>query len=292
ASCFVTGLNSSILSFLVLDRKARDMPVPFPTLPAKYMPRSAGVQSFSQQLSGLSAEKTAAGASPRPLRHTSVHLLAAAEIHRAVLHGVQGVQTLAGAQRHTADSVVGNHCVDAGPGRHQLVKAGDQAAAARHDDAVGGDVRHQLRRRPFQYGVDGLHDPLHRLLKGIHHLRGADGDHLGQAGQQAAALHVHGLLLVLGEDTADLLLHLLSGALAHQQVVLAAHVLDHGLVQLVAGDLDGGALHHAGQGDDSDVRGAAADVHHHVTVGLGDVDASADGCGHRFFNEVDLPGAS
>ena len=36
------------------------MPVPFPTLPAKYMPRSAGVQSFSQQLSGLSAEKTAA----------------------------------------------------------------------------------------------------------------------------------------------------------------------------------------------------------------------------------------
>ena len=74
--------------------------------------------------------------------------------------------------------------------------------------------------------------------------------------------------------------------------MLAAHVLDHGLVQLVAGDLDGGALHHAGQGDDSDVRGAAADVHHHVTVGLGDVDASADGCGHRFFNEVDLPGAS
>ena len=29
-----------------------------------------------------------------------------------------------------------------------------------------------------------------------------------------------------------------------------------------------------------------------MTVGLGDVDASADGCGHRFFNEVDLPGAS
>ena len=73
------------------------------------------------------------------------HLSLPRQIHRAVLHGVQGVQTLAGAQRHTADSVVGNHCVNAGPGRHQLIKAGDQAAAARHDDAVGGDVRHQLR---------------------------------------------------------------------------------------------------------------------------------------------------
>ena len=37
--------------------------------------------------------------------------------------------------------------------------------------------------------------------------------------------------------------------------------------------------------------GAAADVHHHVAVGLGDVDAGADGGGHRLLNEVDLPGA-
>ena len=37
---------------------------------------------------------------------------------------------------------------------------------------------------------------------------------------------------------------------------------------------------------------AKPDVHHHVAVGLGDVDACADGGGHRLLDEVDLPGAS
>ena len=55
---------------------------------------------------------------------------------------------------------------------------------------------------------------------------------------------------------------------------------------LDAGDLDGGGLHDAAEGDDGDVSGAAADVHHHVTVGLGDVDARADGRRDRLLNEV------
>ena len=75
------------------------------------------------------------------------------------------------------------------------------------------------------------------LLKGIHHLRGADGDHLGQAGQQAAALHVHGLLLVLGEDAADLLFHLLGGALTHQQIVLLSEISDHCFVEIITAKL-------------------------------------------------------
>ena len=140
--------------------------------------------------------------------------------------------------------------------------------------------------------MNGLHDALYRLLKGVHHLRGTDGHNLGKARQQAAALHVHGFFLILGEDTADLLLHFLGGALAHQQVVLAAHILHHSLIQLVASDLDGGRLHHTGEGDHGDVRRTAADVHHHVAVGLGDVDACADGGGHRLLDQVDLPGAS
>ena len=83
----------------------------------------------------------------------------------------------------------------------------------------------------------------------------------------------------------------LGGALAHQHVVLAAHILDDGLVELVAGHLNGGGLHHAAQGDDGDVAGAAADVHYHVAVGLGNVDARADGRGHRLLDEVHAAGA-
>ena len=74
--------------------------------------------------------------------------------------------------------------------------------------------------------------------------------------------------------------------------MLAPYVLHDGLVELVAGDLDGGGLHDAGQGDDRDVGGAAADVHDHVAVGLGDVDARADGGGHGLLNQIDPPGAA
>ena len=182
--------------------------------------------------------------------------------------------------------------MNAGAGGDQLIKAVHQTAAAGHDDAVGGHIRHQLRGRPLQNGVNGLHNALHRLLEGVHHLRRADGHNLGKTRQQAAALHVHGLFFILGEDAADLLLHFLGGTLAHQQVVLAAHILHHGLIQLVASDLDRGGFHHAGEGDHGDICRTAADVHHHVAVGLGDVDACADGGGHRLLDEVDLPGAS
>ena len=72
--------------------------------------------------------------------------------------------------------------------------------------------------------------------------------------------------------------------------MLAAHIFDDGLVELVAGHLDGGAFHHALQGDHGDVAGAAADVHHHVALGLGDVDAGADGGGHRLLDQIHLPG--
>ena len=68
--------------------------------------------------------------------------------------------------------------------------------------------------------------------------------------------------------------------------MLAAHILDDGLVELVARDLDGGRLHHAGERDDRDIGRAAADIDDHVALGLGDVDARADGGGDRLFNEV------
>ena len=73
--------------------------------------------------------------------------------------------------------------------------------------------------------------------------------------------------------------------------MLAAHILHHGLVELVASHLDRRGLHHAGQADDRNIAGAAADVHHHVAVGQSDVDARADGRGHGLLNEIYPPGA-
>ena len=103
--------------------------------------------------------------------------------------------------------IFGHHGVDAGAGGDELVEAVHQAAAAGHDDAVVGDVRHQLRRGALQDAVNGLQDPLNGLLKGLQHLGGGDGDGLGQAGHQAAALDLHGDLLGTGEHAADFHLH-------------------------------------------------------------------------------------
>ena len=179
--------------------------------------------------------------------------------------------------------------LDAGVGLNELVKAPDQAAAAGHDDAVGGDVRHQLRGRPLQNGVNGVYNALGRLLEGLDHLAGGDGDGPGETHHLVVAGDLHGLLLRAGEDAAERDLQLLRRAGANEQIVLAADILDDGVVKGVAGDLDGGGLHHTGQGDDGNIRGAAADIHHQVALRLGDVNAGADGGGHRLFDEVDLP---
>ncbi len=73
--------------------------------------------------------------------------------------------------------------------------------------------------------------------------------------------------------------------------MFAAHIFHHGLVELVPGHLDGGGLHHASQGDDGDVGGAAADIYNHMAVRLHDVNARADGSGNGLFNQVHPPAA-
>ena len=62
-------------------------------------------------------------------------------------------------------------------------------------------------------------------------------------------LDVHGDLLRAGKDTADGHLQLLSGTVADENIVLAADILHHSLVKLIAGNFDGGGLYHAAQGD-------------------------------------------
>ena len=80
-------------------------------------------------------------------------------------------------------------------------------------------------------------------------------------------------------------LHFLGHPLADHQVVLGPHVLDDRLVEFVPGDPDGVRYDHAAQGDDGDLRGAAADVHDHVAGRLMDGDVRADGRGQRFFDQ-------
>ena len=73
--------------------------------------------------------------------------------------------------------------------------------------------------------------------------------------------------------------------------MLAPYVLDHGLVKLVARNLDRDRFHNSGQRDHRNVGGTAADVHHHMAVGLGDVNARADRGGQGLFDQIHPAGA-
>src|SRR5207247_658498 len=52
----------------------------------------------------------------------------------------------------------------------------------------------------------------------------------------------------------------------------------------------GARVDDAGERDDGDVRGAAADIDDHVAAGLGDGEAGADGGDHGLLDEVDFAG--
>ena len=80
-------------------------------------------------------------------------------------------------------------------------------------------------------------------------------------------------------------------ALAHADVVLAAHILLDVGRKVVAGHFDGVVRNDASQRDDGDLGRAAAYVDDHVAFGRVHVDADADGGCHRFEEQVNVASA-
>src|SRR6202030_1280021 len=91
---------------------------------------------------------------------------------------------------------------------------------------------------------------------------------------------LHGQRLVQRIGGSDVDLDLLRRAFADEQVVLALEVIHDRLVHLVAGHADGTGIDDAGEGNDGDIRGATANIHHHVATGLGDGQTGANGGDH------------
>src|SRR6185503_17754694 len=96
------------------------------------------------------------------------------------------------------------------------------------------------------------------------HSRGIDADDFRQPRDEIAALHVDLLLGVKQYRGADPHLDPLRGRLTDEQTVGLAHVLHDRLIQLVSAGANGGIADDTGEGDDGDVRGAAADVDDYV----------------------------
>src|SRR6201999_1308960 len=72
------------------------------------------------------------------------------------------------------------------------------------------------------------------------------------------------------------------------EAVIAADVVDDGLVEAVAADAGGGGVDDAVEGDHGHLGGAAADVQHHGALGFVHRQAGAGGRGHGFLDQVPL----
>src|SRR5579859_689307 len=168
------------------------------------------------------------------------------------------------------------------------VETADERPAARHDDAAVHDVGGELGGRDFQRAPHRIHDLLDRLLYRFAHFTRMDAHDLRNARNQVTSLHFHFPLFAHRGRRADLDLDLLRGGLTDQQVVVLAHELDDGLIQLIAARPDRRIRHDARQRDDRDFGRPAADVDHHVPRRRLDREADPDGGRHRLRHHVDL----
>src|SRR3569623_1753916 len=108
--------------------------------------------------------------------------------------------------------------------------------------------------------------------------------------QRAAAGEHHAALGDVGAEVGRGLFarRLYGGGLADQRAVVAAHVVDDGLVETVAADAYRGGVDNAVERNDRDLGRTAADVEHHRAARLTDRHAGADRRGHGFFDQIHL----
>src|SRR5580658_10504994 len=195
---------------------------------------------------------------------------------------------LAGSQHHAGQGIIGDRNRQTGFFADTLVKILDQRTAPGEYDATVTDIGAEFRRGTLQGHADGIENGRNTFRKCFTDLAVINGDGLGHAFDQVASFDLHGQRLVqrIGRPNVDL--DLLCGALTDEQVVLTLEVIHDRFVHLVAGHADGTGIDDAGERDDGDIRGAAADIHHHVAAGFSNRQACADGSDHGLFDQEHL----
>ena len=195
------------------------------------------------------------------------------------------------AARHAGEGFIGQHDRNARLFHQQTIQIAQQAAAAGEHDAAFGHIRGQLRRRLFQRRLDRPHDDAQRLLQRLQDFVAVQREAARHAFGQMAALDLDLAHFLGREGRADLALDALGRGLADQDAVVAAHVVDDGVVELVAADPRRGRVDDAVERHHGDLGGAATHVQHHGTARLVHRNARAHGGSHGFFDEIHAPGA-
>src|SRR5918997_5522033 len=193
--------------------------------------------------------------------------------------------------RHAHQGVVGDVDRDAGLPPEALVEVPEQRAAAREHHPTVHDVRSELRRGTIERVPDGGYDRVHGDAYGLPDLLGGDHDGLRKTRDESPTPDLCRLLLLEPEGAAELYLELLGRLGADGELVLLLDVGADGVVDVVAGDADGGLVYDAAQGDHGDLARPAADVHYHRPLRLVHGKPRPDGRRERLLDGESLPGA-
>ncbi len=204
---------------------------------------------------------------------------------------IHALQRHAAAARHAGQRVFGHQHRQAGFFGQQAVEVAQQRTAAGEHHAALGDVGAEFRRGLFERVFHRRDDLVERIGQRFENFVGTDGEAARHAFAQVSALDFHLLDLGAGKGRADFLLDGFGRGLADQHAVIAADVVDDGLVELVAAHAHTALVHRAAQRNDAHLSGAAADVDDHRAGGFADRQPGADGRSHGLFDEVHLAGA-
>ena len=102
-----------------------------------------------------------------------------------------------------------------------------------------------------------------------------------------------GFTHAIGGDGGDAIIFLdpLGGGFTNEQIVMAAHIGNDGLVHLVAAHAHRSGVGKPAQGQHGDFGSAAANIDNHAAHRFGHRHIGANGGGHGFENQVNLAGA-
>src|SRR3569832_611444 len=201
---------------------------------------------------------------------------------------VDHFERLAAAARDAGERVLRDYHRQARLLHQQAVEVTQQRAAAGEHHAALGDVGAEVGRGLFERGLYRADDAGQRVLQRLEDFIAVELEAARHAFGEVAALHLDLTDLLRGIGGADLVFDLFGGGLADQRAVVAAHVVDDGLVETVAAAAYRGGVDNADARNDRDLGRTAADVELHRAARLTDRHAGADRRGHGFFDQIHL----
>ena len=165
-----------------------------------------------------------------------------------------------------------------------------QRAAAGQQHAGGGYIRCQFGRGAFQHIAGGSGNAGGQLLHRLIEIAGVDNAAGRQVRLPRMTAHLHNTLKFAFSAAGHLLFQLLGSQRADGDLEFFLHILGDAVVKGVARHRQAGRLDPAAHADDSNIGGAAADVHDHAAVRLAYLQTGTERSGHRLIYQKDLPG--